>query len=69
MLRNDAPDYNELWDEYELRKEAELDKLPRCDECGEPIQTEECYKFDGYVYCLDCMESHKMWTDDYADRM
>ena len=57
MLRNDAPDYNELWDEYERNKQAELDKLPRCNECGEPIQGEHLFDFYGKILCEDCVET------------
>lgn len=33
-----------------------LDKLPKCYACGEPIQDDVCYAFNGHKYCLDCKE-------------
>lgn len=50
---------------YDAEQAAELDKLPKCDECGEPIQDETYYEIDGYIYCLECLENFKKWTEEY----
>lgn len=53
---------------YDAEREAELSKLPRCSECDERIQTDECYEFNGELICLDCLEkNHRKWVDDYID--
>ena len=43
-----------------------LKKLPICAECGEPIQTEECYEINDELICPDCLERyHRKRVDDY----
>lgn len=55
-----------------LRHDAEqaaiLDKLPRCSECDEPIQSEVCYEINGELVCEECLENnHKKWVEDYVE--
>lgn len=53
------------WEQYEAEQQRLLDKLPICSECGEHIQDEECYEFNGKYICPDCLkENHRRWTDD-----
>ena len=53
---------------HEAEQERQLQKLPICCECGEPIQTDECYEFDGELLCPDClMGNHRNWTEDYME--
>lgn len=50
---------------HDAEQQAQLDKLPRCSECGEPIQTEECYEINDEYICPECLEhNHKKWVDD-----
>jgi len=66
MFYSDDPirDY-ENWDAEQQRR---LDKLPKCSECGEPIQTEECYEINDELICPDCMETnHRKWVEDYVE--
>ena len=53
------------------RRDAEearwLAKRPVCYECEEPISDEECYEFDGNLYCPECLKNHKKWTEDLED--
>lgn len=35
-------------------QEAMLEKLPKCDFCGEPIQDEYLWEIGGEVYCERC---------------
>lgn len=54
--------------EQEAEREEELKKLPRCSECGKPIQEEECYVFDDELICEDCLnDNHKKNTEDYME--
>lgn len=57
------------FDRYEARRQRALDRLPRCYECGEAIQTDEFYEVDeGKYICPHCLEeNHKRWTEDFAD--
>lgn len=60
------PDYYDKWAEYSRQQEEELKKLPECYECGEPIQTEECYEINGELICPKCLEeNHRKRTEDY----
>ena len=36
-------------------QEKRLERLPKCDQCGEPIQGEHCYKIHGETLCEECM--------------
>ena len=57
------------WDSYCEQKDRMLSRLPRCCECGEPIQEEACYELEQGKYtcpvCLD--ELYHRWTDDLTD--
>lgn len=51
---------------HESQKEAELEKLPVCIECEQPIQDDRCYMFSEVFICDDCMEiNHRVKTEDY----
>ena len=55
-------------DRYWGAKEDELDKLPRCCECDEPIQSDECYEFNDELICPKCLDSnHRKWVDNYVN--
>ena len=58
------PDNYDAFCQHEAEQQAKLDKLPKCCECKEPIQTEDCYAFNDELYCLDCMEEHRVWVED-----
>ena len=55
------------YDRYCAEQEKRLADYPKCCECGEPIQGDKYYDFDGYFYCEDCIENHSKWTEDYID--
>ena len=60
------PDYHDLHRAHERECERELERLPICCECDQPIQDEVCFEFDGELICLECLkENHKKHTDDY----
>ncbi len=48
-----------VWDAecHMAEQQAELDKLPKCDYCGEPITDEYYYEVDGIV-CEECLNSN-----------
>lgn len=50
---------------HDAQQAAELDKLPKCDDCGEPIQDDNFYLIMGCKFCPDCLEKCKKWTEDY----
>lgn len=63
-----VPDYNELYDRYEAERQRELDKLPKCEYCGEPITDEHLYDINGDVICEACLnDNFRKPVDDYID--
>ena len=65
MTRTDNPlaDY----DAYMHEQQTRLNKLPKCYECDEPIQTDECYEINDELICPECLKiNHRKWVDDYV---
>lgn len=60
-----CPDNYDAFCRHDAEQEKALAKLPECSECGEPIQEDECYEFNGELICLDCMEEHRMKTENF----
>lgn len=54
------PDNYEMWKQYEWEKERRLNRLPFCRECGEHIQSDYAYQFEGKYICPDCVEGHRV---------
>ena len=44
---------------HERDQERWLEKLPRCSECGEPIQDEFAYYINDEYICEECLEQYK----------
>lgn len=59
-----VPDNYDLWEKHDREMQEEMDRLPVCGWCGEPIQDEECYKIGNKVVCVHCMEECKVHTTD-----
>ena len=58
-------DNYDLWRRREAEQEAWLETRPICDHCGQPIQDENLYDFDGVLYHEDCMnENFRKRTED-----
>lgn len=51
------PDNYDLWEDHEAEQEKGLEKLPVCENCGQPIQSERCYIINDSFICPDCLES------------
>lgn len=66
MYRTDDPiaDFNR----YEAEQQRKLDKLPKCDICGEPIQDDYFYNIYGDIFCEECLnDKFRKSTEDYYD--
>ena len=51
---------------HDAKQTEYLERLPVCAECGEPIQTDECYEINGEIICPDCLkENYRHWTENY----
>jgi formylmethanofuran dehydrogenase subunit E len=61
MFRTDDPvaDFHS----YDAKLQEQLEKLPVCHECGEPIQQEDAVLLDGNYYCDDCLKNMRMTID------
>ena len=47
-----------MWKRHDDRQQAELDRRPRCEHCGEPIQDEKAVQFNDSLFCLGCIEEY-----------
>lgn len=62
-FRTDDPHKDFL--RHDAEQQAELDRLPKCCECDQPIQTEKCYEFNDELICPECLEdNHRKWVED-----
>ena len=61
---NPIEDFNR-WD---AEQTEQLKRLPKCAECGKPIQDEECYEINDELICPNCLEeNHRKQTSDYIE--
>lgn len=45
-----------------------LESRPECCECGNPIQSNECFEFNDELICPKCLkENHQKQTEDFCD--
>lgn len=50
------------------RKEAELEKMPVCSYCCQPIQDEKLCDIEGTLYCMECFEENFIKdVEDYIE--
>ena len=57
VLRTDDPIHDfEVWDAEQNRQ---LDRLPYCEDCGNPIQQEDAVYINGDWLCDDCLSSYR----------
>lgn len=52
------PDAYDMWARHDAEQEVNLQTLPKCAECGEPIQTEYCYGNNGKYICEHCLKAY-----------
>lgn len=50
---------------HDAEQQAELDKLPKCAECGNPVQYEEAFYINGDWICESCMNGYRRTVNDY----
>ena len=60
-----VPDYLDHWAEHNRQQEAELNRLPKCCECCEPIQDDYCFQINDEIICEQCLvENYRISTED-----
>lgn len=47
------------FDSWDAEQNRQLERLPRCADCDEPIQDETAYYINGEWICEDCMEAYR----------
>ena len=53
---------------YDLERQKEIDSLPICDICGEPIMDDYLYDLDGTLVCEDCLKAeYRKPVEDYIE--
>lgn len=52
------PDNLDRWERHDAEQERELQKLPKCDKCGAPLQDEYYYEIEGECICEKCLNKH-----------
>lgn len=51
---------------WDAEQTAELERLPVCADCGEPVQDDHYYLINDEVICPDCLESgYRKEIDEY----
>lgn len=51
--------------DYDAEQQTALESLPECCECGEHIQDEYCFEFEGEYICEKCLnENHRKPVED-----
>lgn len=53
-----VPDNYDAFAQHDAEQESELDKLPECEYCEQPIQDEYAYYIEGVWYCERCMNEN-----------
>lgn len=52
----------DLWD---AQKQKELDRLPKCAYCNQPMTDDYCYEINDEYICEDCLKAnHRKCVDD-----
>ena len=58
----------DLYAEHEARQTRQLERLPVCAICDEPIQTRKLYLINDETICPSCMkEEYEKDTEDYIE--
>lgn len=53
---------------YDAEMQARLDKLPKCSECGEPIQDEYAYLINDEFVCEECLNGYyRVCVENYVE--
>lgn len=56
------------FERYDTEQARQLEKLPRCADCDEPIQDEHFYLINDECICPDCLESnYRKDTEAFID--
>ena len=61
-----VPDNYDRWKQHDAEQEAQLDKLPKCSICDEPIQDDYYYEINDECICEECLnDNFRKDIEDY----
>lgn len=53
---------------HDAEQQRQIERLPRCDQCNEPIQDDYFYDINGEYICSRCMkDSFRKEVSDYVE--
>lgn len=58
-MKDLIPDNYDCFLQHDAEQETQLDRLPRCCECDEPIQQEDAVYINDEWICDDCLSSYR----------
>ena len=62
------PDNLDHFERYDAEQERQLQKLPVCTYCGEPVQDDFLYLINDEIMCMDCLNDHfRKDVDDFSE--
>ncbi len=65
---NEIPDNYDLWEAHERDQQRQLERLPICADCGEPVQDDHFYLINDEVICPNCLEAgYRKEVEDYVE--
>ena len=54
------------FERYDANLQEQLEWMPHCIDCGEPIQDDHLYNINGDLFCEDCMKANfRRPTENY----
>ena len=62
-------DNYDLWCEYDANASSRLARMPVCECCGEHIQTETAFNYNGQWFCIECEKEviELVWEEIKSD--
>lgn len=60
------PDNYDLWERHDAEMEMRMESLPKCAECGEPIQQDMAVCIHGRWYCDSCLDDFKTEVTEHG---
>ena len=61
------PDNFDLWEQHDAEQERQLQKLPVCTYCGEPVLDDFLYLINDEIICIGCLNDHfRKDVDEYV---
>lgn len=63
-----VPDNYDLWESHERENERQLERLPVCEVCGNPIQDEYLFLINDEFVCEECLiRNFRKDASDYVE--